>query len=530
MENKNKIKFQILRIGGMFLLLASVFVLGQMILADNGKEVTILNVHSHPQAGDYWTVSFETTGTADLTITPDDRASIDDLDFVSLKCGGAERAPQILEGDIVSYPDWSCQETGEITHLVNVAGEHTLKFQFGEKTAFAYNNPDESTYNFVGVTQESNNYYAYEKSGAATFASQDDIGDSEATNTDYDNIESSNDVRWTTEGATTDGHYDSQLYKFYIAEDESSVTQLDFKWEGYGETHGTGYPTDFYAWNYNTSAWDLLQEVTFTSAADQNLTGTKTTDAGNYIKDVGGEVTLMVKTKKYVWSCGGTLTDSRDSKTYATVQIGNQCWMAANFNVGTKLASGSTMPSDPFDYDNPEKWCYNNDDALCTSEGGLYTWAEMMGFSSSCLTTDCSGQIQSPHQGICLSGWHIPTDSEWTTLTGYLSANSQYWCGENSTYIAKSLASASGWSTSTNTCAVGNDQGTNNTTGFTVGPAGYRNTNGGYYLCSSLTYLWAASQNSATNSWTRRLHYLNATVGHSDLNKATGFSVRCVRD
>jgi len=81
----------------------------------------------------------------------------------------------------------------------------------------------ESTYNFVGVSQESNDYYAYEKAGAATFTNQDDTGDSEATNTDYDNIESSDGyytVTWTTDGAATDGHYDSQIYKFYIAEDE----------------------------------------------------------------------------------------------------------------------------------------------------------------------------------------------------------------------------------------------------------------------------------------------------------------------
>ena len=151
----------------------------------------------------------------------------------------------------------------------------------------------------------------------------------------------------------------------------------------------------------------------------------------------------------------------------------------------------------------------------------------MMGFSSSCLTTDCSGQIQSPHQGICLSGWHIPTDSEWTTLTDYLSANSQYWCGGN---IAKSLASTSGWSTSTNTCAVGNDQGTNNTTGFTVGPAGYRHTSGSYYSRSIDTYLWTTLHTDATNSWDRTLDYSFATVRRNFNDKAYGFSVRCVQD
>ena len=100
------------------------------ITIDPSIELTILNVHSHPQTGDDWTVSFETKGAADLTITPDDQATIDDLDFVSLTCDDQERTPQILENDVVFYPNWFCENTGEIIHLVNVAGNHTLKFQF----------------------------------------------------------------------------------------------------------------------------------------------------------------------------------------------------------------------------------------------------------------------------------------------------------------------------------------------------------------------------------------------------------------
>jgi len=111
-----------------------------------GVEITILNVHSHPQAGDNWTVSFETKGTADLTITPDDQASIDDLDFVSLKCGEEEKPEdgprEILENDVIFHSDWQCDGTGEVVHRVNVARAHVLKFQFGDQVAYAYNNPD----------------------------------------------------------------------------------------------------------------------------------------------------------------------------------------------------------------------------------------------------------------------------------------------------------------------------------------------------------------------------------------------------
>ena len=154
-----------------------------------------------------------------------------------------------------------------------------------------------ATYNFIDVSRESNDYYAYEKSGADTFTNQDDTGDSEAENTDYDAIESSNNSRWTTHGTLVDGYYNSQLYKFYIDENEPGVSQLDFTWEGYGETQAT-YNTTFYAWDYDGSSWVQLDQVDFTAATDQSLTHAETTDPGKFI-DTDGEVTLMTKTKEY---------------------------------------------------------------------------------------------------------------------------------------------------------------------------------------------------------------------------------------
>jgi len=111
------------------------------VTIDPTIELVILNVHSHPKAGDRWEVSFETTGTADLIITPIDQATISDLDFISLACDGQERTPQILENNVIFYPNWECTGKGKVVHLVKVAGTHTLKFQFGEQTKYAYNDP-----------------------------------------------------------------------------------------------------------------------------------------------------------------------------------------------------------------------------------------------------------------------------------------------------------------------------------------------------------------------------------------------------
>lgn len=62
--------------------------------SSNFLNLTILNPHAHPSTNEDWIVSFETTGTADLTITPKDQATIDDLDFISLACGDKKTSPQ----------------------------------------------------------------------------------------------------------------------------------------------------------------------------------------------------------------------------------------------------------------------------------------------------------------------------------------------------------------------------------------------------------------------------------------------------
>ena len=125
---------------------------GDETRTQTAPNLKILTSHSHPQAGDEWAVSFETIGAAGLTITPIDQDSIGDLDFVSLTCEGKEKTEeeplQILVGGVIFYPDWQCDGTGEVIHLVNIARKHTLKFQFSNKMAFAYNNPDSVTDTF----------------------------------------------------------------------------------------------------------------------------------------------------------------------------------------------------------------------------------------------------------------------------------------------------------------------------------------------------------------------------------------------
>ena len=160
---------------------------------------------------------------------------------------------------------------------------------------------------------------------------------------------------------------------------------------------------------------------------------------------------------------------------------------------------------------------YTAPDSDIFTYGLLYNWSAVMHGASS------SNANPSGVQGICPDGWHVPSSAEWTQLTDYVSSQNQYVCGSDNTYIAKALASTTGWSSSTYTCAVGNVPSSNNASGFSALPAGYYDgsyRNPGYYA-----RFWTASSQGV-----RGLYYLDATVDRNSNNNYNGLSVRCVRD
>jgi uncharacterized protein (TIGR02145 family) len=111
-----------------------------------------------------------------------------------------------------------------------------------------------------------------------------------------------------------------------------------------------------------------------------------------------------LKINATTWYCGNPITDNRDGQIYNTVQIGTQCWMAENLNVGIQV-----LPYGQSNNGIIEKLCFGNDPAYCDVYGGLYEWGEMMNYTT--------GEF---NQGICPSGWHVPSLNEWETLIQYL--------------------------------------------------------------------------------------------------------------
>lgn len=153
-------------------------------------------------------------------------------------------------------------------------------------------------------------------------------------------------------------------------------------------------------------------------------------------------------------------TIANDGGYYRTVQIGNQCWLRDNINVGTMLCPGGNPAScATFQGDaqsqNFQKYCYNNDSTICNSDGALYMWHTAMALPQSCVWASYTDNLDGTysiycsytnlgssvgtftiqkegHQGICPSGWHIPSDNEMYILENSLT-DSPNTCDPNRT-------------------------------------------------------------------------------------------------
>lgn len=206
------------------------------------------------------------------------------------------------------------------------------------------------------------------------------------------------------------------------------------------------------------------------------------------------------------WACGDPFTDDRDGQTYNTVQIGTQCWMAENLNIGTMISGSSNQT----DNSTIEKYCYNDNSSNCDTYGGLYQWDEMMQY----ITTEGA-------QGICPTGWHVPSDDEWKFLEG--NVDSQYGIGngiwEGTGFrgfdAGKNLQTVPDWSSGTDLFD------------FSALPGGIRWTNGLFYDLNSRAYFWTSSQGFANS---RYLVDTYDSVNRSSFGTTYGLSVRCLKN
>jgi uncharacterized protein (TIGR02145 family) len=118
-------------------------------------------------------------------------------------------------------------------------------------------------------------------------------------------------------------------------------------------------------------------------------------------------------------------------------------------------------------------------------------------------------------QGVCPTGWHLPSDAEWTELTDYLGG--------------ESVAGGKLKETGTTHWASPNF-GATNETGFTALPGGNRNKDGTFSNIGNYGYWWSATEGSAASAWYRYVGFDYSDVSRFYYYKEVGFSVRCLRD
>ena len=209
----------------------------------------------------------------------------------------------------------------------------------------------------------------------------------------------------------------------------------------------------------------------------------------------------------------GELIDDRDGQIYKTVKIGDQWWMAENLNYGDSIKTPSLKG---------KSWCYGDVAANCDVAGRLYTWAAAI--DSVKLATDAENPLDCGYvktcglsgkvQGICPSGWHLPSKSEWNTLFTKV--------GGSSTAGTK-LKSQSGWYSRYN-----NGNG-DDAFGFSALPAGYYSL--GYFdNDGDNAYFWSSTEIDSIFAYFMYLDYYDDDAHLYSYDKDDGFSVRCLRD
>jgi uncharacterized protein (TIGR02145 family) len=268
-------------------------------------------------------------------------------------------------------------------------------------------------------------------------------------------------------------------------------------------------------------------EVTFrgvcwNTSFNPTITNSKTID-GNGLGSFTSNITLLTPNafyylRAYATNSAGTAYGNQvsfttysgnqtstirdvDGNIYDTITIGTQTWMKENLKT-TKYKNGTDIPlvmdKCVWYYLTTPGYCWHNNDAINkTTYGALYNWYAVK-----------TGNL-------CPTGWHVPTDMEWTTLIAYLG-------GDSVAVVKLKEAGTIHWQ-SPNT-------GATNKTGFTALPGGCRDFDGAFYDIGYYCYWWSSTEFVIGGAWSRYLGY-DGSGGYRHGNfENDGFSIRCTKD
>jgi uncharacterized protein (TIGR02145 family) len=223
-----------------------------------------------------------------------------------------------------------------------------------------------------------------------------------------------------------------------------------------------------------------------------------TCSSGNY-----STVIPLVPTQSITIPASFVNCSDGDNNHYAVVQIGAQLWMEENLKT-TKYNDGTTtIPwlADSISWINsttPAFAWYNNDPSGDFTYGALYNW-----YAASA-------------NNLCPSGWHVPTESDFVSLVALLG-------GEVTAGKKLKESGLSHWLVSTASTAT-------NETGFTALPGGYRHLAGSFVNVGRNGYWWTSTACTTSSSWCIGMSDNTAHLTNFDMDRRSGFSVRCLKD
>lgn len=201
---------------------------------------------------------------------------------------------------------------------------------------------------------------------------------------------------------------------------------------------------------------------------------------------------------------------------YATVKIGNQIWMAENLRT-TKYNNGTSIPTG-----------YSNTDwaNLSTGAYAIYSYTKIDGLNSDAEVLSAYGALYNYYavvssDNLCPTGWHVPSETDWTTLINYAGGESD--AGSKLMSTRTSPDAQPCWETPSITFAT-------DEYGFSALPGGARYPSGSYYSAGSYGEWWKSTEANEADAFGLELYYDSQSTSSYSFHKPTGLSVRCVKN
>jgi uncharacterized protein (TIGR02145 family) len=326
--------------------------------------------------------------------------------------------------------------------------------------------------------------------------------------------------------------------KLFGVQKELEMGRNSFSLSGLGKgvyfirfhSHAYNYTGKIISWAENLSVESIrFNDFSYSSALNSNLKSAKAEVRMQY--NTGDQLKYTASSDNYNITIPDVPSENKtiifefveckdaDDNYYPVVQLGTQIWMTENLKTTTYNDKNSIpLETDNFVWESMTSpgycWYDNNKESYGEKYGALYNWYAVE-----------TGRL-------CPSGWHVPSDEEWTILSDFLSANGFAYLGTG-VDIAKSMATTWGWDDEdTESGDIGYKPEHNNSSGFSGPPAGRRGGRVsmglyGSFNLGSRAQWWSSTENNP-NAFTRHLFYYQTDLNRTYSGKSVGLSVRCV--